>query len=309
MTTYLYSHESCLGHDTGGMHPEHPARLKAVLSALEDDAFAALERKEAPRAEIGQIARAHPEGYVHDILASVPQSGRAHLDSDTVLSAGSGEAALRAAGALCAAVDAVLAGQAKNAFCAVRPPGHHAEKAQAMGFCLFNNVAIGALQAREVGGCRRVAVVDFDVHHGNGTQSIFWDDPDLLLISSHQVPLYPGSGAADERGIADNILNIPLPPLTGSQTFREVYREQALPRLSAFQPEFILISAGFDAHADDPLASLQLHEEDFAWVTSEILAVAGSVCQGRVVSTLEGGYDLDALGRCAAAHVGALMAG
>jgi acetoin utilization deacetylase AcuC-like enzyme len=309
MTTLLYSHEACFGHDPGSMHPEHPARLKAVLRALEGEEFAGLLRQEAPRAERSQIARAHPEAYVEEILSSVPNSGSAHLDADTVLSAGSGEAALRAAGAVCAAVDAVFTGKADNAFCAVRPPGHHAEPQTAMGFCLFNNVAIGAYQAREVHKCSRVAVVDFDVHHGNGTQAIFWDDPDLMLISSHQMPLYPGSGDASERGVGGNIVNLPLHPMTGSGEFRAVYSDLALPRLSAFDPDFILISAGFDAHADDPLASLMLTEEDFAWATGEILRIANFACRGRVVSTLEGGYDLDALGRSAAAHVRALMAG
>ena len=308
MTTLLISHEACFAHDPGSMHPEQPARLKAVLSALDGPEFESLERRQAPRAEREQLVRAHPADYVEQTLASVPESGRAHLDSDTIVSAGSDEAALRAAGAVCAAVDAVMAGEAANAFCAVRPPGHHAEVAQAMGFCLFNNVAVGALHAREKHGCGRIAVLDFDVHHGNGTQAIFWNDPDLMLISSHQVPLYPGSGSAVERGCANNILNLPLDPMSGAETFRETWREQALPRLASFDPDFIFISAGFDAHEADPLAALRLEEEDFSWITSEILAVAVAACRGRVVSTLEGGYDLDALGRSAAAHVRALMA-
>ena len=308
MTTVLYSHEACAAHDPGDGHPEQPLRLKAVLSALEGAEFKGLDRREAPRAERAQLTLAHPADYVDQTLSSVPESGRARLDSDTIVSAGSGEAALRAAGAVCAAVDAVMAGEAANAFCAVRPPGHHAEGAQAMGFCLFNNVAIGALHAREAHGCKRVAVLDFDVHHGNGTQAIFWNDPDLMLISSHQMPLYPGSGSAQERGAAGNILNLPLHPDSGSDAFRETWREVALPRLASFDPDFILISAGFDAHEADPLAALRLGEEDFAWVTSEILSVAAAACGGRVVSTLEGGYDLDALGRSAAAHVRALMA-
>ncbi len=308
MTTLLYSHEACLDHDTGEGHPERPARLTAVLSALEDPAFDGLLRREAPRAGRNQLERAHPADYLDEIFASIPGEGRARLDSDTVVSPGSGEAALRAAGAVCAAVDSVMAGEADNAFCAVRPPGHHAEVAQAMGFCLFNSVAVGAYQARAEHGCGRVAVIDFDVHHGNGTQAIFWNDPDLLLISSHQMPLYPGSGQAGERGAANNIMNLPLAPASGSEAFRSVWREQGLPRLAAFDPDFILISAGFDAHADDPLAGLELGEEDFAWITTEILQVAKAACGGRVVSTLEGGYDLDALGRSAAAHVRALMA-
>ncbi len=308
MTTLLYSHAACRGHDPGAMHPESPARLKAVLSALDGDAFDALERREAPRADKALIARVHSPEFVEAVLATVPRSGHAALDMDTVLSPGSGEAALRAAGAVCAAVDAEAAGEAANAFCAVRPPGHHAEPSRSMGFCLFNNVAVGALHARAAHGLRRAAVIDFDVHHGNGTQAMFWDDPDLFYASTHQMPLYPGTGAAGERGVAGNIVNLPLAPMSGSAEFRDAMSERLLPALSDFAPAFILISAGFDAHAADPLAQLRFHEDDYAWATSEIAKLARTCCAGRVVSTLEGGYDLRALGASAAAHVGALMA-
>jgi len=309
MTTALYSHPSCFDHDTGRMHPESPARLKAVLGGLETPEFAALLRREAPRASREQLARVHPEAFIDAVLAAVPESGHVGLDPDTILSPGSGEAALRAAGALCAAVDAVMAGEADNAFCAVRPPGHHAEPAQAMGFCLFNNVAIGALQAREEHGLERVAVIDFDVHHGNGTQAAFWDDAGLFFGSTHQSPLYPGSGSPKERGAHDNIVNAPLAPMAGSAEFRQSMRGRVLPALHRFAPQFVLVSAGFDAHEDDPRAGLRLHEEDYAWITGEIVQLAKEHCDGRVVSTLEGGYDLHALAASAAAHVRALMAG
>jgi acetoin utilization deacetylase AcuC-like enzyme len=308
MTTLLYTHPAFFDHDPGRMHPESPARLKAVLSALEAPEFKGLERREAPRAEQAQIARVHDQEYVAGALAAVPETGYRGLDPDTIVSPGSGEAALRAAGALCAAVDAVMAGEAANAFCAVRPPGHHAEPARAMGFCLFNNVAVGAAQAREVHGLHRIAVVDFDVHHGNGTQAMFWDDPDLFFGSTHQMPLYPGTGNTQERGVANNIVNAPLAPMAGSTEFRAAMRDRILPALTKFQPDFVLVSAGFDAHEDDPLAGLRFHEDDFAWATTEVLHIAQHSCAGRLVSTLEGGYNLEALGRSSAAHVRALMA-
>lgn len=307
MTTLLYSHPICAEHETGPGHPERPARLRAVLSALDDPAFEALERREAPLAERAQIERVHPSDYVEAVFAAVPGSGTAHLDGDTVVSPASGEAALRAAGAVTAAVDAVMAGEADNAFCAIRPPGHHAEPDRAMGFCIFSNAAIGALHARAAHRVHRIAVVDFDVHHGNGTQAAFWDDPDLMLLCSHQMPLYPGTGSAGERGAHGNIVNVPLPPGAGSEEFREIYRHVVIPRLRAFDPDFVIISAGFDAHYADPLAGLNFTEADFAWATSEILHVAEHAARGRVVSTLEGGYDLDGLARSAAAHVGALL--
>ena len=307
MTTRLYTHEACFDHDPGRMHPEQPARLKAVLAALEDPVFSDLDRQQSPKAEVEQITRVHPEAFVKEVLSAVPQTGHRGVDPDTILSPGSGEAALRAAGAVCAAVDAVMAEEIGNAFCAVRPPGHHAEPTRAMGFCLFNNVAIGALHARVVHRVNRVAVVDFDVHHGNGTQAAFWADPDLFFASTHQMPLYPGTGSPTETGSGDNILNVGLHPMAGSAEFREAMSLQVLPRLAKFQPDFVLISAGFDAHVADPLASLCLNEDDFGWATTEIARIAESSCGGRLVSTLEGGYDLEALANSAAAHVQALM--
>jgi acetoin utilization deacetylase AcuC-like enzyme len=236
----------------------------------------------------------------------VPQTGHVAIDADTVMSPASGRAALRAAGAVAAAVDAVVAGEADNAFCAVRPPGHHAEPGRAMGFCLFNNIAVGALRAREVHGLARVAAIDFDVHHGNGTQARFADDPTLFYASTHQSPLYPGTGAASETGVG-NIVNAPLPPLAGSQQFRTAMSRKILPALDAFRPEMVLISAGFDAHRHDPLAQLLLEEADYTWATEQLLDIARRHAAGRVVATLEGGYDLPSLAASAAAHVRALM--
>jgi acetoin utilization deacetylase AcuC-like enzyme len=308
MTTLLVTHPACFAHDTGGMHPEHPARLKAVLAALEAPEFAALDRREAPLAEREQIARVHSRFYVDRVLEVVPESGYVALDPDTIISPGSGEAALRAAGAVVAAVDAVAAGEVRNAFCAVRPPGHHAEAARAMGFCMFNNIAVGAEQARKVHGLARVAVVDFDVHHGNGTQHMFDKDADLFYASTHQWPFYPGTGAADETGVG-NIVNVPLAPMSGSREFRAAMSDIVLPALARFRPDMLMISAGFDAHADDPLASLRLLESDFEWATRQLITVADDCCGGRLVSTLEGGYDLEALAASAAAHVRTLMNG
>ncbi|NNG05932.1 MAG: histone deacetylase family protein [Inquilinus sp.] len=307
MNTILFTHPACIGHDPGPGHPERPDRLRAVLAALEGEAFALLDRREAPPATIEQIARAHPAGYVERVLATVPVEGYRGLDPDTVMSPGSGDAALRAAGAVCAAVDAVFAGEARNAFCAVRPPGHHAEADRAMGFCLFNNVAVGALHARAAHGVRRVAVVDFDVHHGNGTQDIFWKDAGLFYASTHQSPLYPGTGAPHETGDAGNVLNVPLHANAASPEFRQAIGEHVLPALAAFEPELLLISAGFDGHTRDPLANLNLTEADFAWATGKLCRLAGDACNGRVVSALEGGYDLDALAASTAAHVQELM--
>jgi acetoin utilization deacetylase AcuC-like enzyme len=307
MTTLLLTHEACLAHDPGAHHPESPARLKAVLAALGEPAFAQLARREAPRATLEQIAFVHPGDFAKRLLAVVPQQGYAAIDADTVLSPGSGEAALRAAGACIAAVDAVMKGEAQNAFCAVRPPGHHAEPHHAMGFCLFNNVAIAALHARRTHKIERVAVIDFDVHHGNGTQAAFEQDGTMLYASTHQMPLYPGTGAASERGVG-NIVNAPLRPMSGSEEFRKAFANIILPALDAFRPEFVIISAGFDAHRDDPLAQLMLVEADYAWATERLVEVAKKHAQGRIVSSLEGGYDLDALAASAAAHVAALMA-
>jgi len=306
MTTLLFTHDACLNHDPGRHHPESPARLRAILAALAATRFEALGRREAPRAATIDIARVHPANFVDRLLAVVPQSGYAAIDADTVLSPGSGEAALRAAGAVVAAVDAVVAGEANNAFCAVRPPGHHAEPTHAMGFCLFNNIAIGAQHARAIHGLRRVAVVDFDVHHGNGTQAAFESDPQLFYASTHQMPLYPGTGAASDRGVG-NILNVPLAPMSGSREFRLAFTAQILPALEEFRPELVLVSAGFDAHRSDPLAQIMLVEADYAWVTDQLVAIAARHAGGRLVSTLEGGYDLGALAASAAAHVVSLM--
>ncbi len=304
MTTALFTHPACLGHDPGPYHPERPDRLRAVLAALEDEAFAPLLREAAPEATPEQLALAHPRDYVDAILAIRPTAGETvALDADTAMSAGSAAAALRAAGGAVAAVDAVLGGWARNAFAAIRPPGHHAEPARPMGFCLFNNAAIAALWARQRWGMRRVAVVDFDVHHGNGTQAILGPDADLFYGSSHQMPCYPGTGAVRETGVAGNVVNAPLPPGADGAAFRAAWQGQILPALTAFAPEFLVISAGFDAHRADPLAELRLDTADFAWVTEALLEVVG----GRVVSVLEGGYDLEALAAAAAAHVRGLM--
>ncbi|MDQ2695265.1 MAG: histone deacetylase family protein [Pseudomonadota bacterium] len=308
MTTLLYHHPVFLEHDTGAFHPECPARLKAILDALRQPGFAALAWREAPQASREQLNRVHPQDYVEAILAAIPAAGQRALDPDTVISPRSGEAALRAAGAVCAAVDAVMANEARTAFCAVRPPGHHAEPGRAMGFCLFNNVAVGALHAVQGHGLRRVAVVDFDVHHGNGTQAAFLRRPECLYISSHQWPLYPGTGHVSERGVG-NIVNLPLPPGSGSEELRDAWTDGMAPALHDFRPEFIFISAGFDAHHADPLAGLAFTEDDYGWITREILAIAQDYSQGRVVSALEGGYNLPALAACAAVHVKALMEG
>jgi acetoin utilization deacetylase AcuC-like enzyme len=307
MTTLLYTHPICLEHDPGSYHPECPDRLRAVLAALAAPDFAALERREAPLAGLEELARVHPRRHIETVFAAVPKSGHGAVDADTALSPHSGEAALRAAGAVCAAVDALVAGEADNAFCAVRPPGHHAEPGRAMGFCLFNNIAIGAQRARQVHGLERVAIVDFDVHHGNGTQRVFEDNPHVFYASTHQSPLYPGTGARSETGVG-NIVNVPLRPMAGGAEFRRAISQTILPALEAFGPDLVMISAGFDAHRRDPLAQLDLVEADYFWVTAELAACARHACRGRIVSALEGGYDLDALGASAAAHVRALMA-
>jgi acetoin utilization deacetylase AcuC-like enzyme len=306
MTTLLYTHPACLEHDPGRHHPESPARLRAVLDALADPQFARLERREAPEATLEDLLRVHPRQHVERILRAVPKSGYAGIDADTILSPASGEAALRAAGAVVAAVDAVVRRESNNAFCAVRPPGHHAEPARAMGFCLFNNIAVGALRAREAHGLDRVAVIDFDVHHGNGTQEAFQADGSLFYASTHQSPLYPGTGAASETGVG-NIVNVPLRPMSGSSQFRRGVSERILPALDAFRPELVLISAGFDGHKSDPLAHLLLEEADYTWITEQLLDIADRHAGGRLVSTLEGGYDLAALGASVAAHTRVLM--
>ncbi len=306
MTTLLYTHAACLEHDPGPYHPESPARLRAVLEALDSPEFVRLERREAPEAAIEDLVRVHPRAFVERLLAAVPESGHRGIDADTILSPASGRAALRAAGAVTAAVDAVVAGEADNAFCAVRPPGHHAEPGRAMGFCLFNNIAVGALRAREVHGLARVAVIDFDVHHGNGTQARFAEDASLFYASTHQFPLYPGTGAASETGVG-NIVNVPLRPMSGSREFRRGMTREILPALDAFRPEMVLISAGFDAHRNDPLAQLALEDADYTWVTGQLLGIARQHADGRIVAALEGGYDLAALAASAAAHLRVLM--
>ena len=307
-TVALFTHADCLDHDTGPGHPERPERLRRVLQALEHPDFVPLIRQEAPEATSDQLRLAHPASYVDQILAIRPAPGDyAHLDGDTVLSAGSPAAIRRAAGAGIAAVDAVMEGWAHAAFAAIRPPGHHAEATQAMGFCFFAGAAIAARHARTRWNLERIAVVDFDVHHGNGTQHILEPDPGMLYVSSHQSPCYPGTGAASERGVADNVVNLPLRPGTGSAGFRQAWDALAFPRLLAFAPQLIIISAGFDAHKADPLAELRLETEDFGWITDRLLAIADQTCPNRVVSILEGGYDVDALAVSAALHVRRLM--
>ncbi|HEY5336633.1 MAG TPA: histone deacetylase family protein [Rhizomicrobium sp.] len=311
MKTGLISHPGCLGHAPPPGHPESPDRLRAVLRALEGAEFAALDRDTAIPADRNALLAVHTPAHVDAILGRLSdeaaRDGFAAIDADTFMSQGSAEAARLAAGTVIRAVDRVASGEIKNAFCAVRPPGHHAPSDRAMGFCLFNNVAIGAFHARRIGISEKVAVIDFDVHHGNGTQDIFFAEPDLFYASTHQMPLYPGTGSPREHGIANNILNVPLAPYSGSAEFRSAMTDVIIPALDAFAPGFIFLSAGFDAHDDDPLAQLRLTDEDFGWATARLCEAARRLCGGRVVSTLEGGYDLDALGRSAAAHVRALM--
>ena len=299
-----YTHPACLGHDTGPGHPECADRLGAVLEAL-DAAFPEMEWVEAPRATRGQLLRVHDPRLLAAVLTP-PPPGHSRLDPDTVVSPGSPEAALRAAGAGVAATEAVMHGEADVAFCAVRPPGHHATGDAAMGFCLFDNIAVAAAHALDRFGLARVAVVDFDVHHGNGTQDIFWSDKDLFFASTHQMPLYPGTGAESERG-AGNIFNAPLRPNAGGEEFRDAMKSRILPALRNFSPDIVLISAGFDAHEADPLASLRFQEDDFAWATEELCEAAERSAKGRVVSMLEGGYDLTALARSVGVHVKILM--
>jgi acetoin utilization deacetylase AcuC-like enzyme len=304
--TLFLTHEAGLGHVTPPGHPERVERLEAVHMALGAADFAGLLRREAPLADAADLLRAHPQDYLDRIRAGLPDEGWAQLDADTFLSPGSLEAALRAAGGVCAAVDAVIAGDARNAFVAMRPPGHHAERDVAMGFCLFGSVAVGALRALDHHGLGRVAVLDFDVHHGNGTQDILWDEGRAMFVSSHQMPLYPGTGSASERGAHGNVLNLPLAQGSGGAAMRAAWTP-ALEQVMAFGPELILVSAGFDAHQADPLAGLTWTEGDFEWITRAICDAADRVCGGRVVSSLEGGYDLRALGASAAAHVRVLM--
>jgi acetoin utilization deacetylase AcuC-like enzyme len=307
--TILFTHPDCVLHNPGPGHPERPERLKVVLAALDHPDFAGLDRREAPLATTDQIDRVHDAGFAEALLARVPASGMARLDADTAISPDSGDAALRAAGAVVAAVDAVMTGEAANAFCAVRPPGHHAEPDHAMGFCLFNSVAVGAAHAEAVHGIERIAIVDFDVHHGNGTQTMTARRQNWLYASTHQYPYYPGTGSVREHGAYNNIVNAPLASGAASAEFRAAFDEAILPAIDRFRPELLMISAGFDAHRRDPLASLELDEGDFAWATEALMDVARRHSGGRIVSLLEGGYDLTALAASAAAHVRVLMRG
>ena len=308
MATLLISHPSFLEHDTGPYHPERPDRLRAIEAALADPAFAGQPRLQAPPAAREALIRVHPEDYVEAILEIRPGPGeRVHVDGDTVMSGGSAEAVLHAAGAAIAGVDAVMGGRVRTAFAAVRPPGHHASPDVPGGFCLFNSVAIGARHAQARYGAERVAIVDFDVHHGQGTQAVVEPDPSLFYASSHQYPLYPGTGFASETGIAGNVVNVPLSPGTGSSLFRAAWHDRILPALDRFAPDLVIVSAGFDAHAADPLAQLEVETEDFVWLTEELLAIADRHAGGRLVSMLEGGYDLDALAESVSTHVRALM--
>jgi acetoin utilization deacetylase AcuC-like enzyme len=302
----LYTHPDMLAHEAPPGHPEHAGRLKAVLDAIED---MPLDRREAPMADAEAISRVHPMRYIEALEPAFAEAreARVRLDPDTYLTAGSRQAIYRAAGACVAAVDSVLRGEDTMAFCAVRPPGHHAEPISPMGFCVFNNVAIGAMQAIEAHGLSRVAVIDFDVHHGNGTQSVAEKAPQLFFASTHQWPLYPGTGSSDETGRANNVLNAPLPAGCSSAEWREAMETRVLPALDAFDPELILVSAGFDAHRADPLAQMELDEEDFAWAAQRLREIALRRCNGKLVSTLEGGYDLAALARSAVAYLGALQ--
>ena len=302
MATVVITHDECLGHVTPPGHPEQVARLNAVREAL---AGLDVTTVKAPLAAEDDLLRVHPKSHVDAIKAAAPTEGWRSLDTDTHMSAGTLAAAYRAAGAAVKAVDLVMSGEAGNVFCATRPPGHHAERETAMGFCFFGNVAIAAKYALDHHGLKRVAILDFDVHHGNGTQDLVEEDARILFCSSHQSPLYPGTGAAHETGVG-NVVNVPLPDGTGSAAFRAAWERQVLPRVDAFKPELIFISAGFDAHRADPLAGMLLETADFAWVTQAICDLADRHCQGRVVSALEGGYDLAALGESAAAHVAVL---
>ena len=306
MTTRIYTHDIFLQHVTPPGHPERAERLRAIAKVLEGDEFAALDRQIAPRGKDDAVLLAHPRSYRDHVQAMIPQTGLARVDNDTVASPMSYEAALHGVGAAVAAVDDVFASAVDNVFVCARPPGHHAEKTRAMGFCLFNNAAIAAMHARAKHGAERVAVIDFDVHHGNGTQDIFWDQKDLFYGSTHQMPLFPGTGATDETGVG-NIFNAPLHPGDDGVAFRDAMDVRILPALEKHRPDLIIISAGFDAHERDPLANINLTEDDFAWVTRRLMDIADKQCDGRVVSVLEGGYDLMGLSLGVAAHVRALM--
>ncbi len=303
MSTIIIQHDDCQRHNPGPKHPESTLRVKAVLSGLED--LKGLQHLPAPRATTEQIVRVHPAEFWTDITTKEPTQGVTPIDNDTFLSNGSIDAALRASGGLCYAIDQILDDKALRAFCAVRPPGHHSEPETAMGFCLLNHVAIGALHALARPDIRRVAIIDFDVHHGNGTQAVFEENPDVLFVSSHQLPLYPGTGNIDETGCG-NVLNLPLAAGDGSRQFRKVWSTLGLPAVHSFEPDLILVSAGFDAHQRDPLAQIELQDADYHWITGQICDLATDSCRGRVASILEGGYDLQALATASRAHVKAL---
>jgi acetoin utilization deacetylase AcuC-like enzyme len=304
MATAIYTHPDCTLHEMGAGHPESPMRLKAILAALQASGLASrLSMREAPEARREHLERVHDARHVDLIFESAPDSGYAYLDPDTSMNAKSLSAALRAAGAVVSATDAVMAGEASNAFCAVRPPGHHATPTRPMGFCIFNNVAIGAMHAIEHHGLERVAVLDFDVHHGNGTEDAFHEDARVMLCSTFQHPYYPYCGADSGN---DHIINVPLAAMTDGRGFREAVERFWIPALDGFSPQMVFVSAGFDAHRDDPLAYLKLDDEDYRWVTERLLEVAERHAKGRVVSTLEGGYNTQALGRCVVEHVGVL---
>jgi acetoin utilization deacetylase AcuC-like enzyme len=308
MKTLILHHDDCLQHETGRGHAEKPGRVKAVFNAV--NGLPHTETLPAPRATAEQLQRAHLPEYWEKLVELEPSSSerqRIMLDPDTALSTGSVDATLRGSGAACFAIEQVQGELVKNAFCVVRPPGHHATQATAMGFCLLNHVAVGAHHALATGLARRVAIIDFDVHHGNGTQAIFEENPEVLFVSSHQMPLYPGTGHPDETGCG-NITNLPLAPGDGSRAFREAWLNRGLPAVERFEPDLILVSAGFDAHARDPLGQLELQDEDYAWITAEILRIAKQCCEGKIVSLLEGGYDLEALATASRAHVQELTA-
>jgi acetoin utilization deacetylase AcuC-like enzyme len=309
MSTLLITHPACLDHLTPQGHPERPDRLRAVERALEAEKFQSLARVSAPAASLEVIALCHPMDYIVEIRDATPKAGLVQIDADTSMSPGTFEAALRAVGGATYAVDEILAKKAKNAFVATRPPGHHAETARPMGFCLFDNAAIAARYAQKHHGIARAAIIDFDVHHGNGSQEIFWADKSVMYCSTHQMPLFPGTGAVGESGEHNTVVNAPLKPGDDGEAFRAAFESRILPRLRDFRPELVVISAGFDAHYRDPLANINLEEEDFAWATKKIMDVADQYADGRIVSLLEGGYDLQGLGNSAAAHVLALMHG
>ena len=303
MSTIIIQHDDCLHHNPGARHPESVQRTRAVMSGLED--LRNLQILPAPLATTEQIERVHPLEFWAGLKAGEPSSGSVAVDPDTFMSRGSINATLRASGGLCFAIDQILSDKALRAFCVVRPPGHHAEPERAMGFCLLNNIAIGAMHALENTAVKRVAIIDFDVHHGNGTQAVFEQNPDVMFISSHQQPLYPGTGHIEETGCG-NILNLPLAPGNGSTEFRKAWRTLGLPAVHSFAPDLVLVSAGFDAHIRDPLAQLELEDDDYRWITEEICDLASDCCEGRVASILEGGYDMQALASASRTHVMAL---